>query len=491
VGKPISPFPPTAKKPNEMNQIRRLYLWSRAHPARAAVLAGWFQQGGTTLGAIISIPFVLRMLGQTDAGLWFSLQGFLTMLGLADFGFSLAISRQAAHSLYLVSGNSPLGDRPDLIETEPGWAGVSELYGASRVLFWRVTAAAAVVLIVLYHAVIPFTRLIENHSLNTALTYYSLGISVLLTLQARLALAFLDGIGFMFLSRLISGAYGLLWNVASVIALLIAPGLLSMSLAVLACSILQYAAMHFALAGVADRQLNFKTPASKPMVSRLWRVALPFGVVNSGVYLVGAVQVPLLGAILGAAAVAPYYLAARISQTFHGAVQQITLTQMPLFTQQLAAGHVPEARQRMIRTLRLGVALYVATGLFLYFASPAVVRVWVGPGQYVTLGVLLLVTINFLVAGVTAVPGHFVLAAGSNPFAVPTLIQGVLTVLGVIAFCPWIGIAGVPLSSLLAGLCTSYWYNPFKAVQLWRHMHMASQAAAPHATVEPGVASTR
>jgi hypothetical protein len=80
------------------------------------------------------------------------------------------------------------------------------------------------------------------------------------------------------------------------------------------------------------------------------------------------------------------------------------------------------------------------------------------------------VTINFLLTGLAVVPGHFVLASGFNPFAIPTLVQGVLTVLGVFFLCPRIGIAGVPLSSLIAGFCTNYWYNPFKALQLWTHM---------------------
>ena len=56
-----------------------------------------------------------------------------------------------------------------------------------------------------------------------------------------------------------------------------------------------------------------------------------------------------------------------------------------------------------------------------------------------------------------------------------SLIQGVLTVIGVILLCPVIGIAGVPLSSLIAGLLTNYWYNPFKGWQVWINL---SQTAA-------------
>jgi O-antigen/teichoic acid export membrane protein len=452
---------------------RQVLNWSESHPARAAVLAGWYQQGCSIFGAIVAIPFILKLLGRSDAGLWFSLQGFLTMLGLADFGFSSAISRQAAYSLKLADTNGA-APAADLIETRPGWLGVSELYGSSRVIFWRVTAIAGIALILLYHTVLPHTKLIEARTPQTALIWYALGASILLNLQMRLSQSFLDGIGFMFLGRFISGSYALLWNVASVIALLIAPGLLGMSLAVLGASLIQFVAMHLALSRLAARQIDFKMPASKPLINRLWKVALPFGFVNSGVYLIGTIQVPLLGSILGPAAVAPYYLAMRISQTLAATVQQVTTTQAPFFTQQLAAGDVRAARIRMNRTIRIGTLLYVATGLFLYFGSPFLVKLWVGPGQYVGKDVLVFLTINFLIAGLAVVPGHFVLASGSNPFALATLIQGVLTVIGTIFLCPIIGIAGVPLSSLIAGLFTNYWYYPFRAWHVWHDLNQAA-----------------
>src|ERR1700682_5850812 len=104
-----------------MNLFRRLYKWSQSHPARAAVLAGWYQQGCTTLGAIIAIPVILKLLGSSDAGLWVSLQGCLAMVGLADFGFSMAVSRQVAHSLGLDS-TKYTARALDLIDTQPGWA---------------------------------------------------------------------------------------------------------------------------------------------------------------------------------------------------------------------------------------------------------------------------------------------------------------------------------------------------------------------------------
>jgi O-antigen/teichoic acid export membrane protein len=452
-----------------MNVFERVANWTREHPARAAVLAGWYQQGCTTLGAAIAIPFVLRLLGKSDAGLWFSLQGFLALLGLADFGFSSALTRQVAHSLTL-DRNAYKTAAPDLVQTSPGWAGVSELYGASRLLFWRITVGTAALVILLQQIIFRFTKLAETDSYRTSVIWYAMGVTVLLSMQTRLSQSFLDGLGYMYLTRFIAGTYGLLWNAASVVGLLLFPGLISMSFAVLGASILQYAAMHLALGSSAGKRMRFDIPASRLLVSRLWRISLPFGVVNSGAYLVGTVQVPLLGLLLGAASVAPYYLAARLSQTLHSAVQQLTAAQMPLFTQDLAAGNSQGARQRMRRTGILAGAFYLGSAAFLFFLSPWLVRIWVGPGQYVTTSVLTLISLNFLIAGLTVIPGHFVLAAGSNPFAITTTLQGVATILGMILLCPNTGLAGIPLSSLIAGGLTNYWYYPYRGERLWANL---------------------
>ncbi len=452
-----------------MNPFNVAAKWAREHPARAAVLGGWYQQGCTTLGAAIAIPFVLRLLGKTDAGLWFSLQGFLAMLGLADFGFSSALTRQVAHSLRL-DRDLYKTDAPDLVETSPGWTGVSELYGTSRLLFWRITIGTGALVVLLHPIIFRFTKLAAANSYRTSIIWYALGGTVMLSMQTRLSQSFLDGLGCMYLTRFIAGSYGLLWNIASVVGLLLFPGLISMSLAVLAASVLQYAAMHWALSRSAGKKMDFAIPASPQLVSRLWKISLPFGIVNSGAYLVSTVQVPLLGLLLGAASVAPYYLAARISQTLHSAVQQLSAAQMPLFTQELASGHPRGARQRMRQTGIITGVFYLGSAAFLFFLSPWIVRIWVGPSQYVTTAVLALISVNFLVAGLTVIPGHFVLAAGSNPFALTTLLQGVATIVGMVILCPIFGVAGIPISSLIGGGLTNYWHYPYRGGQLWKHL---------------------
>lgn len=149
---------------------------------------------------------------------------------------------------------------------------------------------------------------------------------------------------------------------------------------------------------------------------------------------------------------------------------QLVTAQMPLFTKQCALGHWTDARRRMIKMLIIGTSLHTFVALSLYFISPIVVDWWIGPGHYIEGSVLLALTINYLITSVASLPGHFVLAAGRNPFAQTTILHGILTVLGMILLCPMIGLLGVPIASLAAVFLTNLWKNPLEAWRMWKSL---------------------
>jgi O-antigen/teichoic acid export membrane protein len=456
-------------------QLSALANWIRAHPVRASTLAGWYQQLCGIGGSILSIPFILYRLGDETAGLWFALLGFVMLFALADFGFSPAISRQAAHSLK----NDPTRENlpSDLFLTSAGWVGVSELYAASRAIFWKVTLGSAVLCVLAHEAVLPWTSLLPARTGESTLAWYLLGGALLVSFQTKLSQAFLDGLGWMYASRFIAGTYQLAWNLLIMVALWIRPSLAAMALVLFVTALAQFWAMHVALRRLTRGQLTFDGPAPAGMTSRLWRIALPFGFVSSGSYLESAAQVPLLGAVLGPTAVAPYYLALRITQTMQSAVGQLMTSQWPFFTQECAQGHWGGARSRMRQTIGLGLALHVGAALTFYLASPWLVELWVGPDRYLSAGVLAAIAACYLLNALAALPAHFVLASGRNPFAWTTLLHGGMTVVGVLFLCPYFGIAGVPLASIAAGLLTNFWFVPMHGWRVWRDLKSRDKAA--------------
>lgn len=449
----------------KLPKAAHLFTWLREHPVKASALSGWLQQACGTGGAILTIPIILHKLGDATAGLWFSLLGFITLFSLADFGFSPAISRQVAHSFKLDPNQE--SHASDLFATSPGWPGVSALYAASRVIFTRVTLGGVVLLVIAHELVLPWTSLLPSRNTESTWVWYLLGGTMLLSFQTRLSQAFLDGLGFMYVGRLISGVYQLAWNLLSIVVLWVWPGLIGMAVVLLVTSLVQYWAMHAALAHFTEGQLSFREKAPQGMAGRLWRPALPYGLVSSGGYLESAAQVPLLGSILGPSAVAPFYIALKIIGTMGAAVSQAMTSQWPFFTHECAQGHWKGARLRMRKTILIGFAFHLLAALFLYFASPWIVNLWVGPGHYLDRKTLLWVSASYLLGNLAALPVYFVLASGRNPFAITTLLHGVLTVAGVALLCPRFGIAGVPIASITAGLLTNFWFAPLQGWKVW------------------------
>ena len=449
--------------------------WAQIHPARAATVAGWYQQLCSAGAALLIIPVLINSLGIEVAGIWFSLQGIIAIFTLSDFGFSMAITRQVAHSFYAAHDVDHLPS--DLIKMSSGWKGAAAIYAASRTIFMRVMFASILLFIIAYELVLPHTNLLPNPTTETTLVWYLLAVSFALIFQARLSQAFLDGLGYMYLSRVIAGTYQLICGLFSILSLWMGFGLTGLAVVLLAGSFVQFSAMHISLSKVAAGELISNPEDSRPLIGKLCKVAIPFGLVSAGGYLVGAVQVPLLGALLGPTVIASIYIALKISQILNGGVLQVVTAQMPLFTKQCAQGDWTGARLRMFKTLVLGAGLQILVAIFLYFISPVLVKLWIGPGHYIEGVVLLVFTINYLITCLAGLPAQFVLASGRNPFALSTILHGILTLSGMVLFCPQLGLLGVPLAGIVGVILTNFWLNPMEAWGTWQSLKRTDNLA--------------
>jgi hypothetical protein len=128
----------------------------------------------------------------------------------------------------------------------------------------------------------------------------------------------------------------------------------------------------------------------------------------------------------------------------------------------------------MVSIMGLGTGLQIAASFFIYAISPVVVAPWIGRENYIDGPVLAVFTLNYLVTCVTALPAQFVLASGRNPFAVSTLLHGVLTVIGIVWLCPRIGLLGVPTAGLIAVALTNMWLNPLEGWRTWKALGAAA-----------------
>lgn len=437
---------------------------------------GWYQQGCGLLATFVTLPYVLAKLSSLQAGLWFTFQGFLGAITLADFGFTYVISRQVAYSLG-TAGGSDSEKVNDFIVTEKGWAGVSAVYTAGKSLFRHVNIAAMATLVFIYEGVLPFTKLSAYQGSETHSSWYLLGVATVVALQTRLLHAFLDGMGKMYLTKIIGGTYQLIMSLGIIAALSYKPGLLSISCAVLFSGILQFLATSLVLRGYSHGQLRMKSSESVSKLRKmLWKVALPVGVVSSSAYFIVSAQIPLAGSILGPEAVKPLYIAIRVGQTFLQFLMQLLFPQLPLFTRDIAKKEKSSAFRRMNKVVIIFTVCSIGCFLLYFFTSPFLVNVWLGrTGNdiYVKTGTLLVLSIDLCILACASVWAQFVLASGINPMVYSTVANGILTMVLGIFFCTQWGVIGIPTASLVAGLVTNYWYVPAKGIMLLNQLKKA------------------
>jgi hypothetical protein len=126
-----------------------------------------YQQACAAVAALVVVPLVIKGLPEAEAGLWFSFQGLLLFVNLADFGLSFVVAWQVSYTLRARPGQ--VLERTDFITTRSGWAGVSDVYAANCRLFQWVALAGVAVIVLIYHLIVPLGRLLPSATSSTML----------------------------------------------------------------------------------------------------------------------------------------------------------------------------------------------------------------------------------------------------------------------------------------------------------------------------------
>jgi O-antigen/teichoic acid export membrane protein len=278
----------------------------------------------------------------------------------------------------------------------------------------------------------------------------------------------MEGMARVYFTRLLSGTQLLLSGFGVVAVLMNGGRLIHMTMAVFITALLNYAAVRWGVHKVAGGHLVPPVRLNRNNLAKFTRIATPLGIMSLSAFMGSSVQVPLVGFILGTTAVPAYFLAQRIGTVLNQACLQFVFPQTPLFTQEVGARNYSNAIHRMKRTLFLTSALIVMANILFYAASPTLADHWIGPGRYLTGLPLLILAIDFCLMYGAVAWGSFILARGINPFMRSTLLSGVITVTLCLVLGQRFGVLGIATASLVAGLCTNYWFIPFQGLKMLR-----------------------
>jgi O-antigen/teichoic acid export membrane protein len=447
----------------------KLLDWPRNHPARVGTLAGWFQQGCGLLVALMLIPVVTGFLAPVEAGIWFALQGLVTMIGLLDLGFGFAISRQAAFTLG-ATGTTLAKD--DFLHLAHGWTGVAQLFRLTRTLYRWLAMAAAGLGIVLFEVFSRFGNLVPEGTPGVHACWYAMVTASCLLILTAGHSAFLNGIGAVYQTRFLAGLYQLAAGAGAAFAAWVGWGLPAMGASFAVCALAYRVVIGFArYAYTSPMREAAQIPPAPGSLSRLARAALPVGGVNVFGSLVYTAQSPIIGFLLGPEKVAPFYLAQKIAMACNMLAMQTALPQLPFFTRALGAGNIVQARSNMKSVIVRTTLMVTAAAVAFYFLSPMAARLLLHKEAYVDNNTLILMSFDLLLLGASVIWGHYVLASGRNPFVIPTLLTGFTSLLLTLLLVPELGMPALPAATLISGLLINYRVTFYEGIRLMNNLN--------------------
>jgi len=457
--------------------FRFLKSLAEQHPARAGAIAGLFQQVSSMLVALLLVPLSIHYLGPDRAGVWFAFQGLIAMLALLDMGFGFAISRQAAFTLG-VDNDTRLSR--GFLNLPPGLGGVSCLFHIMMRMY-RVTALVVLVIGSLsFEFIQNFGRLLPPQDWEARLCWYTLVLSATLQILSLGNAALVNGLGLTFKTKALAGSLILLSGSLAVTAASMGLGLIGMGCAFLVAAFVQWISVRFfvpnslrTLDSVHANWIRTNGGCWK-QVRLLSKSALPIGGVLVFASLIYTIQPTISGMIIGAESVTPYYVAQKIAGALNLVIMQVCLPQLPFITRLVGAQDLKSAFSKISQVMRLGLFAFIVSGLFFYFLSPIAAQVLLHKQTYLQDPALAVLTIDFIILGILSLAAQIILATGHNPFLLSTLFTGLLAVCLSLLLTPHLGLLGLTLAPLLAGICFNYRITLREFIRIQHHFKIST-----------------
>jgi O-antigen/teichoic acid export membrane protein len=178
--------------------------------------------------------------------------------------------------------------------------------------------------------------------------------------------------------------------------------------------------------------------------------------------------------IIGPESVTPYYVAQKIAGALNLVIMQICLPQLPFLTRLVGARDFKSAFLKISHVIRLGLLAFIVSGLLFYFLSPMAAKVLLHKESYLHDPALAVLAIDFILLGISSFAAQIILATGYNPFLFSTLLTGLLALGLSILLTPQLGLLGLTLAPLLAGIFFNYRISIVEFIRLQNHFKNAS-----------------
>lgn len=421
--------------------------------------ASWFSRGVTIVLGLVLLPVLFRTLPKEELGIWLLLGQSWATLGILDFGFGVTLTRQIAFAKGK-SGFDPAGQLNEISLSE-----IADALTTGRRIY-RVLAVLSFIISFALGALYLQSLGLEQAPVFTVWTAWAmLCLSFALNTWATPWGCLLQGVGYVGWDAILISFVTALTLIGQIVAALLGGGLIS--LAVVAT-----------LGSLAQRFVFFMFALQKrPELFRIcgrWRLqvfhdmiplAIRAWLTATGAAMILYTDQFIIASFQGTVEL-PAYRAAWIL-VHNVTILSVTLASASgVFISHLwQAENLPQIHRILERNTRLGWLIMLAAAAVLLFAGQDLFTLWIGSGNFVGYGVLLVFLFTETLEMQNYIISSTSRATGDEAFAIASLGAGFIKIAISLYLLQHLGLLGVALGTTVALILTNHWYIPWRGLQ--------------------------
>lgn len=424
--------------------------------------ASWFSRAVTILLGLLLMPVLFRHLVKEELGVWLLLGQSWAALGIFDLGFGVTLTRRIAFA----KGKS--GSEPNAPLTDETLREIADLVATGR----RVYGALAVFAFVFsFGAGFFYLRTLDLSAVsltNVWLAWAVLCFSQALMVWATVWTCLLQGVGYIGWEAILGSFMNALTVLAQIVVVLLGGGLVPLAAAAAAGALTQRFVMLsftrrkrpelFALRGRYNAGL---VRSMAPLAARAWLTAL-------GASMILYSDQILIASLKGATELPAYRAAFMLVHNLTIAAVAVGVASGVFVSHLWQAGEIKQVHRIVERNVRFGWLVMLTGAAVLLCAGETIFNLWLGPGNFIGYGVLLVFLFYETLETQSYVIATASRATEDEAFAISAITAGLLKLGLSWWFATKLGLLGIALGTAVALLLTNHWYMAFRGLRRLR-----------------------
>lgn len=419
----------------------------------------WLNKLVMILANILVLPFLFRLLDHEVLGIWLLLAQGASFVIMLDFGISPILQRKVAFVRGNV-GNASCSKPNNGVKEE-----VAQILATARALYQRIIVLS---FLIMWGTGWYFLQNLETQNIDNTLLFSSWTILCLgyaITIFSLLWSSVLYGFGHVGWETLITLVTTVLLQAALLTGVALGGGLLYLAITTSFFSIVSRFLVYLTMQRLEGDILRTKANVDFSILRGWGPFAFRYWVTSVSAFFLLKTDQAFIAYFLDPVVIPKYHATLQIFTALMSIGLALSQATQPFISQKWAAGKADEVLTMTRRNLVLAIAIIAAGASVMLNAGEEFFHIWLGPGQFVGTGIVLI-----FATMATLETQHMVFASSSRAtnyegFAVVALISAMANLVITWLLVQSYGLIGVALGTLVAQLFTNNWFVVYVSIR--------------------------